>query len=285
MFKILSCLSLCYLLVPIQVLALQDETHPNAAQRVISLAPSSTELAFSAGLGDKLLAVSEYSDYPEQAKGLERVANYKSINVERIVALKPDLILAWRAGNPQKPLEQLKALGFTVYYTDSKAIEDIPRVIAELSQYSENPEVGIQKAENFTQQLQSIKAHYQQQQPVRYFYQLSAAPIITVSDGNWPAEVFALCGGENIFAHSSVPYPQVGLEQVVVAQPEVLFTSYHDTYDVALWKPWENQVPAVKNQHIWTLTADWINRPTERTLLAIEQVCQYLDQVRRKRLP
>lgn len=260
-----------------------EQRNSNAAQRVISLAPSATELAYSAGLGDKLVAVSEHSDYPEQATHLEHVANYKSINIERIVALEPDLILAWRAGNPQKPLEQLKALGFNLYYTDSKTIDDIPRTIAELSQYSEFPQTGKMKAEQFTQRLQQLRQKHQTQQPIKYFYQLSAAPIITVSDGHWPAEVFSLCGGENIFANSRVPYPQVGLEQVVIAQPEALFTSNHDTYDVTLWKPWGDQVPAVKNQHIWTLTADWINRPTERTLLAVEQVCQYLDQVRRKR--
>lgn len=284
MFKPLALVSLSLLCLSTSAIANQIHSPPKAAQRVISLAPSATELAFSAGLGDKLLAVSEYSDYPQQASNLERVANYKSINIERIITLKPDLILAWRAGNPQKPLEQLEALGYNIYYTDSTTLDDIPKTISEMSQYAQQPQLGQQRAQQFSQRLEELRSQYQSQQPVKYFYQLSAAPMITISDGNWPSEVFALCGGENIFANSGAPYPQVGIEQVVVAQPEVLFTSYHDTYDVSFWQPWKNQVPAVKNQHIWTLKADWINRPTERTLLAVEEVCQYLDQVRRNRL-
>ncbi|GAL10678.1 vitamin B12 ABC transporter B12-binding component BtuF [Vibrio astriarenae] len=111
MFKPLALVSLSLLCLSTSAIANQIHQPPKAAQRVISLAPSATELAFSAGLGDKLLAVSEYSDYPQQASNLERVANYKSINIERIITLKPDLILAWRAGNPQKPSRAARSSG------------------------------------------------------------------------------------------------------------------------------------------------------------------------------
>lgn len=98
-------------------------------QRIISLAPHTTELAYAAGLGDKLIAVSEYSDYPEQAEKLERVANYQGIKLERIVALEPDLILAWPTGNPARELEKLERLGFNLYYSKAKSLEALPTTL------------------------------------------------------------------------------------------------------------------------------------------------------------
>ncbi|MDE9484292.1 helical backbone metal receptor, partial [Xenorhabdus bovienii] len=111
-----------------------------AASRVISLAPSTTELAYAAGLGDQLIAVSAYSDYPEAAKNLEQVADWQGINVERIIALKPDLILAWRGGNPQRPLEQLAALGIPIFYSDVKKVEDVAAELERLADYSPSPD-------------------------------------------------------------------------------------------------------------------------------------------------
>ncbi|PSU45957.1 cobalamin-binding protein, partial [Photobacterium aphoticum] len=108
-------------------------------QRIISLSPHTTELAYAAGLGDKLIAASDYSDYPEAAKQLERVANYRGIKMERIVALKPDLILAWKGGNPVREMERLEQLGFTLFYSNPKTLEDIPNTVEALGQYAASP--------------------------------------------------------------------------------------------------------------------------------------------------
>lgn len=265
-------------------MATAQET-PFVATRVISLAPSATELAYTAGLGEHLIAASEYSDFPVQAQQLERIANHKTINLERVIALKPDLILAWRGGNPHKSLEQLKSLGYPIVYTDSQSLETIPDIISDLSLYTEEPAKGQQQAQMMRDRISELKQRYQNKPKVRFFYQLSAAPLITVSDPHWPSDVFALCGGENIFATSSAPYPQVGIEQVVVAQPEVLFTSRHANFDMSTWQRWQEQIPAIEQQHIWTLNTDWLNRPTLRSLLATEQVCYYLDQARDNHVP
>ena len=108
-------------------------------ERIISLAPSSTELIYAAGLENKLIAVSAYSDYPERAKLLERVASFNSVNIERIVALNPDLIVAWRSGGSVKALNQLKQLGFKIYYSDTIHLAEIADRIEDLSQYADDP--------------------------------------------------------------------------------------------------------------------------------------------------
>ncbi|ELC0659237.1 vitamin B12 ABC transporter substrate-binding protein BtuF [Vibrio fluvialis] len=250
-------------------------------QRVISLAPHATELAFAAGLGDKLVAVSEYSDYPPQARNIEKVSNYQGVKVERIVALKPDLVIAWPAGNPARELDKLKQLGLPIYYSNTRTLDDIATNIEQLSQYADDPSVGQQAAEAFRHQLSTLRKLYATAKPVRYFYQLSEKPIITLAQNSWPSEVFRFCGGENVFEHSPTPYPQVGLEQVLLAQPEVIFTSEHAIENGNIWQRWQEQLPAVRQNHVWALTSDWLNRPTPRTLKAIEQVCHYFDQVRK----
>lgn len=253
------------------------------AQRVISLAPHATEIAYAAGLGDKLIAVSEMSDYPSQADTLEKVSNYQGIKLERIIALQPDLVIAWPAGNPAKELEKLKQFDVPIYYSTTGSLEDIASNIEQLSQYSENPQVGQKAADDFRSQLEALKEKYNTENKVRYFYQLSEKPIITVAGKNWPSEVFSFCGGENIFTDSGSPYPQVSIEQVITRQPEVIFTSRHAMSNDGMWSEWKNELPALKNGHIWSLNADWINRPTPRTLNAITEVCEHFESVRQKR--
>lgn len=273
------CLCLCFI-SPF----LQAKSNPaDPIQRVISLAPHSTEIAFAAGLGNKIVAVSEYSDYPEQANQIERVANYQGIKIERIIALQPDLIIAWPSGNPVRELEKLKQFGFNIYYSKTESLQDIANNIEYLSQYADDPSVGKAAASDFRQQLNTFKRRYNTHEKVRYFYQLSEAPIVTLAQGRWPSEVFQFCGGENVFSDSSAPYPQVGKEQVLIQNPDVIFTSEHAIANGNMWLEWKEQLKAIQNHHIWSLKSDWINRPTPRTLLAIEQVCDHFETVRQKR--
>ncbi len=269
-------------LFTLALLAVSTSTHAASVERIVSLAPHATEIAFAAGLGDKLIAVSDMSDYPEQVNKLEKVANYRGIKVERIIALQPDLILTWPAGNPTPELEKLKQFGFTLYESHTGTLEDIANNIEQLSQYADDPSIGKQSAQQFRQQLADIKSKYNTQQPVRYFYQLSEQPIITVAQGKWPSEVFSFCGGENIFANSSAPYPQVSQEQILVRDPDVIFTSAHAIKNGSFWDTWHDQLTAVQSENIWTLNSDWINRPTPRTLHAIEQVCDFFEEARNK---
>ncbi|OAN14116.1 cobalamin-binding protein [Photobacterium jeanii] len=253
------------------------------AQRVISLSPHMTELAYAAGLGDKMVAASEYSDYPAEALELERVANHRGIKLERILALQPDLILAWKSGNPPREMAKLEQLGFNIFYSTSKELPDIANTIERLGQYANSPKQAQQVASDYRQQLAKLTAQYQNKTKVRYFYQISAAPMITVADGHWPTQVFQVCGGENIFAASKAPYPQVSQEQVVIRQPEIIFGTSHANTNVAMWQAWQGKIPAVDNQHVFTVTSDWLNRPTPRTIKAIKQVCDHLDAVRAQR--
>ncbi|MDW6001723.1 vitamin B12 ABC transporter substrate-binding protein BtuF [Vibrio mangrovi] len=248
-------------------------------QRIIALSPHVTELAYAAGLGSKMIAVSDHSDYPPQAQSLPKVANYKGIKIEKVLILKPDLVITWPDGNPPRELQKLQQMGVQTYPSQIHQLSDIADNIEALSQYADNPEIGLENARQFRQQLAALRQRYQHTRKVRFFYQLSEKPIITIARNSWPSEVFEFCGGENVFKESAAPYPQVSREQVLLAQPEVIFNSHHAIKNMDMWSDW-SRIPAVRQHHVWTLHSDWLNRPTPRTIRAIKEICQYLDTAR-----
>lgn len=246
-----------------------------AAQRVISLAPSTTELAYAAGMGDTLLAVSAYSNYPPAAKQLEQVASWQGINLERILALKPDLVLAWRGGNPQRVLDQLASFGIPIFYADAKNIDEIAQSLDALAQHSPHPEQAHQAAASLRQQVEELKTRYASNSPRPVLLQFGTQPLFTSSAATLQSQVLALCGAENIFADSPVPWPQVSREQVLVRKPQTIVISGGSQQIAnvkAFWGP-QLDVPVV------ALEEDWFNRAGPRIMLAAQSLCGQLAEL------
>ncbi|CAM3516413.1 Vitamin B12-binding protein precursor [Vibrio aerogenes CECT 7868] len=260
-------------------LCLSPACFAKPVSRVITLSPHATEIAFAAGLGDKVIAVSKHSDYPLQAQKLPEVANYHGLNIEKILALKPDLVISWPDGNPPKEINKLKRMGLRIYPSHISTLSDIAQNIEDLSQFADNPQEGLKNAQHIRDAVTALKHKYQHRRKVTYFYQLSSKPLITMARHSWPAEVFDLCGGVNVFRDAITPYPQVSLEKVLLARPEVIFKTDEQSQKENLWSEWPD-IPAVKHHHIWSVHADWMNRPTPRTLYAVKEVCRYFDSVR-----
>lgn len=243
-------------------------------QRIISLSPANTELAYEAGLGSHLIAVSAYSDYPEQAKKLEQISDWQGLNVERIIALKPDLILAWRGGNPQRPLDQLASLGIPIIYFDPQSIDEVIAAIGELALYSEHPDIAHQNAVS----MQAILAKQKQQYSIanprkRVFIQLGTQPLFSAGNHTIQNDVVKLCGGENIFENSAVQWPQVSREQVLTRKPEVILITGNEAQEKAVKSFWGAQL----NVPIIRLNEDWFHRAGPRIINATEQLCEQLN--------
>lgn len=242
------------------------------AQRVVSLAPNLTELAFAAGMGNQLVGVSAYSDYPPQASKLEQVANWQGINVERIVTLKPDLVLAWRGGNPQRPLDQLTALGIHVIYLDPQNAEQVAQALEQLATYSPSPATAQHAAQVFRQQWQALKLKYHRDKPVSAFIQFGTQPLFTASSATMQSEVLDVCGARNIFADSRVPWPQVSREQVLNRDPQVIVISGGKSQKEVTEGYWHSLLSA----QVIALDPDWFSRAGPRILLAAQQLCPQL---------
>lgn len=243
-------------------------------QRVISLSPANTELAYAAGLGDNLIAVSAYSDHPEQAKKLEQVSDWQGVNVERIIALKPDLILAWRGGNPQRPLDQLASFGIPIVYFDPQTIDEVIDAVNELSQYSPKPELAQQNVDAMRAKL----TPYQNQKKSglktqKVFIQLGTQPLFSAGNHTLQNDVVTFCGGENIFANSAVQWPQVSREQVLTRNPDVIIMTGSAEQENVIRDFWHSQldVPIIR------LNEDWFHRAGPRIIDAAEQLCEQLN--------
>ncbi|AUC41730.1 vitamin B12 ABC transporter substrate-binding protein BtuF [Dickeya solani] len=247
------------------------------AQRVVSLAPHATEMAFAAGLGERLVGVSAWSNYPPEAERIEQVANWQGINLERILALKPDLVLAWREGNAQRPLEQLASFGIRILYLDPPTLDDIPRQLEMLAQYSPHPEQAREAALRFRRQQQTLTQQYGHSTPVRVFLQFGSQPLFTSSRATLQSQVVSLCGGENVFADSQIPWPQVSREQVIRRQPQVIVISGPSGAAEQVRAFWQPQL----NPAVIAVNEDWFSRTGPRLMLAAEQLCQQFAASRR----
>ena len=245
-----------------------------AAPRVISLSPANTELAFAAGITP--VGVSSYSDYPPQATKIEQVATWQGMNVERIVALKPDVVLAWRGGNAQRQVDQLERLGIKVVWIDALTIPQIADSLRDLAQYSPQPERARQAADQMLEQYEALKAQYASQPKKRVFLQFGGEPLFTTGKGSLQNDVLELCGGENIFATSRVPWPQVSREQVLARQPQAIVLA-GGTEDIAkIEQFWRRQLAV----SVIPLNSDWFERAGPRIILAAQQLCPALAQVK-----
>lgn len=244
-----------------------------ASLRVIALAPHATEIAFAAGLGGNLIAVSAASDYPPEAARLEQVASWQGINTERILALKPDLVLGWRGGNPQRSLEQLSRFGIKIVYLDPLSLNDVASLIDELSDFSDNPRQGKAIATALRNDITLLQQTYARNGKKRIFLQFGTVPLFTASGHTLQSEVLKLCGGENVFQDSPVPWPQVNREQVLLRKPDAVLVAGGEKQAEQVKQFWGKQltVPVI------SVPEDWFNRPGPRMLKAAQSVCAQLN--------
>ena len=261
---------------------------PAPARRVISLSPSLTELAFAAGGGQRLVGVSEHSDFPEAARQIPRIGDALSFQLERILALKPDLILAWLQGNNPRQLERLAALGVPVYYSRINRLEDIATTLERLGALLDSP--AQDAADEFRHRLGRLGARDGRgaddagNRAVRVFYQVWDRPLMTVNGRHVISDLIGRCGGVNVFAGESTLVPQVGIEAVLAAAPEAIIAAATSDDDRALdhWRRYP-ALPPVARDFLFLVDGDAISRPGPRLLDAGEAICGHLEKVRRAR--
>jgi len=209
------------------------------------------------------------------------VANWQGIRVERIVQLRPDVVLAWRGGNPLRQVEQLQRLGIHVEWIDPQSLDQMIDALAALQRWSPQPQRATAAAQALLQQLQTLRHRYQQQTPVPLFLQFGQQPLFTAARSTLQNEVITLCGGRNIFADSSVSWPQVSREQVLTRHPQAIVTGGDASRAASVARFWQPQL----NVPVIALNDDWLSRPGPRLLLAAKQLCEALHPTKNKALP
>ncbi|MGI1677634.1 MAG: cobalamin-binding protein [Cellvibrionaceae bacterium] len=252
----------------------------NPAKRIVALAPHIVENLFSAGAGDKIVAVVEYSDYPEAAKKIERVGRFDTVSIERILALSPDLVVVWGSGGGIKLIEKFKSLGLTVYVDEPSTLHSVANSIDKLSVLAGTELAGKVAATKFIDELQRLKSLNVSQEKPKVFYQLWNNPIQTVSGHHVISDAIALCGGENVFAKTKSIAPKVNLESVLSKNPDVIIASGTNEKRpewLDAWKQWSS-LSAVKSSNTYHIPPDYIQRHTLRILDGVRLMCEYIKK-------
>lgn len=253
---------------------------PIAAQRVVTLTPGLAEFMYAIGAESSLLATVEYSDYPEAAKHLPRVGDAFRVDLERLLALKPDLVLAWTSGTPAATVAKIRALGLRVETVEVSRLDEVATTLRTLGAFTGHRPQAEQVAQRFTQSLADLRTRYAQR-PVRsVFIEVNRKPLYTVNGRHVLSEVVQLCGGTNVFADLNQLAPVVGVEAVLARNPQVILSTDGRLAEVRQdWQPWP-QISAVRNRHLFVVSPDTATRATPRLLQAATAVCEALEQTR-----
>ncbi|NEX61519.1 cobalamin-binding protein [Noviherbaspirillum galbum] len=263
--------------------AQRQVTLPGPARRIVSLAPHTTEMLFAAGAGAQVVGVTEFSDYPPEARKLPSVGSGVSLDFERILALKPDLIVGWNNGNTGTQLARFEALGIPLFKSEPHDLESIPSSMERLAHLAGTDAVGKRAADAFRARLERIAAAYRGRSVLRVFYQVWRSPLMTLNDAATPSSVLKLCGARNVFGNLRMIAPTVTVEAVLQEDPDVLLASTGEHDDpLAMWQRFP-RMKAVARGHLLHVDGNLLNRDGPRILDGAEVLCRQLDAARGER--
>jgi iron complex transport system substrate-binding protein len=253
------------------------------AQRVISLAPHVTELLFVAGGGSHVVGVVSYSDFPEEAKKIPEIGSNREVDLERIMAMRPDLIVIWRHGSSERQIDMLQKLGIPMFHSEPQKLEDIADNVQKLGQLMGTDAVAGPAAADLRNRIASLRSRYAKRPVVRSFYQVWDKPLYTLNGRHIVSDALRLCGGENIFDKLAVTAPVVSIEAVLQENPEAIFATAEKNYGgVSMWKPYTT-LTAVRNDNLFTIDGNLLNRAGPRMVAGAAQLCEKLELARSHR--
>jgi iron complex transport system substrate-binding protein len=258
---------------------------PAPARRIVSLSPGSTELLFSAGAGGMLVGTSNYSDFPAAARLLPRVGDSAHIDAERIISLRPDLVVVWPHGAGQRQVGQLRRLGIPVYVSDPRTLEDLARTVETFGRIAGTQSVAMAVAGEFRRQLGRLRDAHLNAKPVRAFLQIADAPLMTVNDRHLIADVLHACGGSNVFGAAGALAPVVDPESILAAAPQAIVMVADDPQARAWRAAWLKRpgFAAVRSDALLAVSAESLARLTLRVAQGAVSLCAQIDALRARR--
>lgn len=267
---------------------------PAPPKRVITLAPNLTEFVYAVGAGDTLVGTMDTSNFPVEAQRVERIGNYQRMDVERILSLKPDLVLVWLHGNQGRELGQLEAAGIKLFYMEQRHIDDVAAALSRIGALLGHAKQGDERAAEYRRAVAELRRRYAKASPVSVFFQVWTHPVMTLNGQHLTSDLLALCGGRNVFAELPALAPQVSVESVVAANPEAFFTAREFDGAVPAWRreregdafrAWREfgKLRAVERGWMFSVPGDLVTRQGPRAIDGARAFCGALDEVRRDR--
>jgi iron complex transport system substrate-binding protein len=259
-------------------------TLPAPARRIVSLAPHLTELLFAAGAGERVVGVDEASDFPAAARALPRVGSSSALDHERVLALRPDLVVAWGSGNPPRLLAHLQRLGVPVFRIEARRFDDVVAALRKLGQLAGTAAQAQLRAKAFDDEVQALRASYAARAPLRTFHAIWMQPLMTINGEHLISQALELCGASNVFAGARALTPQVGAEDVLAADPDVVTMSTPGDGAAPAQLPRSLQgLRAVRDAAVVAVNPDTLHRASDRIVQGARELCEKLDTVRQRR--
>jgi len=252
------------------------------AQRIVSLAPHATELLFAVGAGGQVVGVSELSNYPEEARHIQAVNSGVRLDIERLLALKPDLVVGWQSGNSRADLERLAAFHVPLFIAEPRRLDDLPGTLERLGRVTGHDTEGLAAARAFREGMDKLRRDFRDRRPLWVFLQISVQPLMTLNHAHLASDVLALCGGRNLFAGAPRVALDVSSESVLVENPQVVLYSdaLGDVDSMRRWWKERGDLRAAREGRIYAFPGELVLRQTPRVLQGARQVCQSLDAAR-----
>ncbi|AZC33689.1 cobalamin-binding protein [Pseudomonas chlororaphis] len=245
-----------------------------AVERVVSLAPSLSEIVVELDSADLLVGVLDAGERPPQLQNLPSVGRYGQLDMERLLSLKPDLLLLWPGSVGPAQREQLSRLGIPTQVAEPHSLDQLTTQIETIAARLGRPQRGLVRANELRQQLASLRQRYAHSAPMAVFYQVWDQPLYTVGGGQIISDALDVCGARNVFADLPLPAPQVSVESVLQRDPEVILASTQAQLDA--WKAWP-QLKAVAQGRLLLISDKGLERPSGQMIAATAKLCELLD--------
>ncbi len=260
----------------------RDVVLAEPARRILSLAPHTTENLFSAGAGDRVVGVVDHSDYPPAANDLPSVGSYVQFNIEGVLALAPDLVVAWRSNSNGEMLDHLERHGITVYFSEPRTFVGVVENIRELALLAGTEDALDPRLDQALAKIAEARDRFAGRPVLDVFYQIWSEPLMTLNGEHFITRILEVCGARNLFADLSIIAPRVSMEAVIEANPDVIIAGLRDGVrpDMSFWRKW-TMVKAVKRDRFVFVDSDVMHRHTLRMLLGIPGFCSQIDAARR----
>jgi vitamin B12 transport system substrate-binding protein len=244
-----------------------------AGLRVVSLAPSLSEIVVELDSADLLVGVLDAGERPAAIADVPSVGRYGQLDMERLLSLKPDLLLLWPGSVGAGQRDQLKRLNIPTFIAEPHTLTQLAAQIEAIAEQLGRPERGAKRAAELRAQLEGLRQRYQRDVPLRVFYQVWDKPLYSVGGGQIISDALEVCGARNVFADLNLPAPQVSIEAVLQRDPEVIVAS--DQAQLGAWKVWP-QVAAVRQGRLLLVTDKGLERPSGQMISATAKLCQLI---------
>jgi len=248
-------------------------------RRIVSLVPSVTEVLYAIGAEDLLVGVTDFCDYPPEAKSKPHVGDMLSPNLETLVTLKPDLVVATRSGNREETFDQLKRLGIPVYLVDPITVDDVLRLVADLGELTGHRDRAAAVDKDLERRIAAVRETVAGHPQPRVLYVLWPQPLIVPGKGALVTELIGLAGGASVTADQGQGYPRMSLEAAVGRAPEVIILARHGSRSgPAARQQWERlqSMPAIKSGRLYMADGDLMHRYGPRVVVGLEALARMI---------